>query len=237
MRVVVAGATGHTGRRAVSRLLSAGDDVRALCRSPERAQQILGDHPRLELFAGDVRHADSLTDLGRNADALVLATGTRSYWGDNGGAAVDAVGTENVLRAVSNGDVSRVVQVSAFGLDRTSPWLSLFSAGLNRYFHWKRLAEQAVRSSGLDYYILRPVELRERPPRPGALLNQSAPLSLLRTMSRDLLADVVVECVRSTHPARATFELCEGGRASIAEQLPRMHSDATRPLPTRTPLW
>ena len=56
-------------------------------------------------------------------------------------------------------------------------------------------------------------------------------------MSRDLLADVVVECVRSTHPARATFELCEGGRASIAEQLPRMHSDATRPLPTRTPLW
>ncbi|MEZ4226005.1 MAG: NAD(P)H-binding protein [Polyangiaceae bacterium] len=244
MRVVVTGATGQTGRRVVERLLQQGHLVRALVRNADSARKVLGDSAALELFHGDVRERSTLTALGRDASVAVLATGTRSYFGANGGAAVDALGTRNLVDALNADGVKRVVQVSAFGLDRKSPWLQLFSLGLNRYFHWKALAESAVRESGLEYAILRPVELRNRPARGLPHFNQSAPLSLLRTMSRDMLADVIAGCVQFGAGRRTTFELCEApttGRVdaptpSLSDRFTALREDGAREFPTRTPL-
>jgi uncharacterized protein YbjT (DUF2867 family) len=176
VKVLVTGGTGATGRRVVARLLARGDAVRVLARRPERAQA-LGP---VEVHRGDVRDPASLVGVGRDVDAVIACVGTRSYVGRNGGPAVDAIGTRNLVAALAEDARARpasgpqLVLMSAFGLDRRSIFLDLFSLAFNRYFRWKAEAEAAVRGSGLAYTIVRPVELHDGPPRRGPLLNQAA---------------------------------------------------------------
>lgn len=219
-RVLVAGATGESGRLVVERLLRRGDRVRVLCRNATKARTLFGE--RVELHLGDVRDLASLAGAATDVELALCTIGTRSYFGKNGGAAVDELGTRNLVsELVRAGGVSQLVFLSAFGLDRRSLFLSAFSAVLNRYFEWKARAEASVRQSGIPYTIVRPVELRNRPPRAAAWLNQREPLSLLRTVSRELVADVLVACAANPDALGKTFELAEAtGRGAPAPAPP-----------------
>lgn len=232
-RVAVAGATGATGRRVVARLQRRGIRPIVLARDADRARRLLGD---VETVVGDVRDRASLTPLERQLDIVISAVGTRTYIGSNGGAAVDAIGTRNLVAATAG--TAHFVLLSAFGLDRQSPFLTAFSLMFNRYLHWKAEAEAAVRAGAAPYTIVRPVELRDRPTRGRPLLNQAAPLSLLRTVSRDLVADVLVAVSGDPRAHGLTFELCETPYArSIEDQLGQLRRESDRPRPAGSPLW
>jgi uncharacterized protein YbjT (DUF2867 family) len=233
-RILVAGASGQTGRRCVALLRQRGIQVRVLSRSAERATATLGD---VEVHVGDVRDAASLAGVAAGVDAAICTIGTRSYFGGNGGRAVDAIGTRNLVEACVRDQLPHLVFMSAFGIDRRSWALSAFSSVFNRYFHWKREAEAALRESGVPYTIVRPVELGNRPPRSAPLLNQSLPLSLMRSVSRDLVAEVLVDCVDRGNAIGKTFELCEGGTSDLDRQLDAMLPDDRRPLPQHSPLF
>jgi uncharacterized protein YbjT (DUF2867 family) len=231
--VFVAGATGATGRRVVARLLARGDAPVALARDPAAAQARLGTS--VEVVRGDVRTPETLA--GHSCEAAICAIGSRSYYGGNGLHAVDAAGTAALAGALARDGVRHLVLVSAFGLDRTSVFLRIFSAALNGYFAGKAAAEQAVRSAGNHWTILRPVEFTNRPPRGLPRLNQGEPLSLLRLVSRDTVASVAVGCAGNPLAFDRTFELCEGGRGTLDEQLARLAPEPTRPRPPNTPIW
>lgn len=235
MRAMIAGGTGQTGRRVVDRLLARGDVVRVLTRRAERARERLGD--RVEVHEGDVRDPGSLRGIARDVDVAVITTGSRSYVGANGGEQVDAVGNRHLVAALQG--VEHIVCLSAFGLDRDALALRAFSLALGDYFRWKALAETTVRSSSVPWTLVRPVELRNRPPKGAPRLNQADPLSLLRTVSRDLVADVLVHCCRHPDAMHKTFELCEGGAAtsSLDAQLAAMAGEDLRPRPCTTPLF
>lgn len=231
--MLILGATGETGRLVTKRLRGA-HAVRVLSRSAARARERLGD---VEVFEGDVREPESLAGVADGIDVLVSTVGTRTYFGSNGGAMVDAAGARNVADEAARAGVGQFVLLSAFGIDRRSPFLEAFSLVLNRYFHWKAAAEGAVRESGVPYTIVRPVELRNRAPRGPTLLNQTEPLSLLRTVSREAVAEVLSACVASPDALHKTFEVCEGGDGSpLAAQLEVLAHDRERRLPARTPL-
>lgn len=235
-KVLIAGATGETGRRLVGLLRRRGEhDLRVLSRSASRAVEVLGGD--VEVHEGDVRRAETLRGAMRGVDVVVCTTGSRTYFGRNGGSAVDALGTSNLAAEAASDSVSQFVLLSAFGLERRSVFLSLFSLALNRYFHWKAAAERAVRESGVPYTILRPVELRNRPPRGVARLNQREPLSLLRTVSRDLVAQSLLASISSSAALGKTFEVYEGAAGPpLPEQLRALRPDPERELPERTPL-
>ncbi len=74
--ILVAGATGGVGKRVVKLLQEKGYGVRALVRSIDRAQSILGEN--LEFYEGDITISDSLKpDLMKNVTAIICCTGTR----------------------------------------------------------------------------------------------------------------------------------------------------------------
>jgi uncharacterized protein YbjT (DUF2867 family) len=231
-RVLVAGASGQTGRRCVALLVERGVGVRVLARDAGRARLLFAG---VEVHEGDVRDPPSLSGLASGCDAALCAIGTRSYFGGNGGHAVDALGTRNLLAACGN--LPHLVFLSAFGLDRRSWALSAFSLLFNHYYRWKAEAEDAVRQSGVPYTIVRPVELHNRRPRSAPLLNQEAPLSILRSVSRQLVAEVLVGCLGRPEAMGKTFELCEGGPVGIQAQLAALRLDGDRLLPPATPLW
>lgn len=74
--ILVAGATGGVGKRAVRRLLERNYQVRALVRDSQKAREMLGG--KVELVEGDITIPETLTSqLMNNVSAIVCCTGVR----------------------------------------------------------------------------------------------------------------------------------------------------------------
>jgi putative NADH-flavin reductase len=70
-RIVVFGAGGRTGRRAVAEATGRGHEVTAVVREPDRYQGLAGDG--VTLVAGDVTRADSVASAAAGHDAAINA--------------------------------------------------------------------------------------------------------------------------------------------------------------------
>ena len=142
--ITVMGATGNTGRKITELLLEAGEEVRALGRSPEKLAELgaLG----AETVAGDVRDADYLASTFTGAAAVYTLTAydptLPDYHADQ-----DRRG-EAIAAAIRASGVRRVVALSAIGADLATG--NGFIASLHRQ-------ERRLRAlDGVDLMILRP---------------------------------------------------------------------------------
>jgi nucleoside-diphosphate-sugar epimerase len=115
--------------------------VRALAR---RAQE-----PRsgIEWIAGDLSASPALAELVTGCDAVVHVAGVVNAPDAAGFTAGNVVGTQNVVEAARHAGVARFVHVSS---------LAAREPGLSAYGQSKRLAEEVVQVSGLDWTIIRP---------------------------------------------------------------------------------
>jgi len=107
----VTGATGQTGRAAVTALRARGHRVRAIVRNVERGRELTG--PDVEVVAADLRDPDALTDAlaGTAGVFLVRPPATRA----------DGVALASAFRqAVERTDAERIVVLSAIGAQRPS---------------------------------------------------------------------------------------------------------------------
>jgi putative NADH-flavin reductase len=173
MRLTVFGASGGTGRRLVEQALAAGHDVTAVVRDPARL--VLAGQPALVPDAGArgrllVRTAD-VFDQGQvegalaEADAVVSALGARSR---SDTSKVMSAGSGTILDAMRRAGLARVVVVSAApvaGDDAGTTLLyrlvaaPLLRAVLRDAYADMAAMEAAVRTSGLDWTIMRPPQL------------------------------------------------------------------------------
>jgi uncharacterized protein YbjT (DUF2867 family) len=153
--IAISGASGKTGYRIAEELLAGGDRPRLLLRpaslvpaSLERCEQV-----RLELT-----EEDALDRALRGADALVIATGARPSIDLTGPMRVDAWGVQRQVDSCQRVGLRRIVLVSSLCAGRWIHPLNLFGLILV----WKRLGEQALERSGLDWTVIRPGGLSER---------------------------------------------------------------------------
>lgn len=162
MKVIVFGATGSVGRLAVERLLANGHEVTAFAR---RLESLDVKHSKLRKHAGDAMDLDSVKKAVKGHNSVVVALGA----GASRSSLVRSEGTRNVIKAMQQLGVSRLVCQTTLGAGES--W-----ANLN--FFWKRimfglllrpvfldheLQEQLVRDSGLDWTIVRPSALTDDP--------------------------------------------------------------------------
>ena len=153
--IAISGASGKTGYRIAEEVLTAGDRPRLLLRPgsivPPSLQSC--EQRRLELT-----DAEALDRALAGADALVIATGARPSPDLTSPMRVDAWGVQRQLESCQRLGVRRVVLVSSLCAGRWAHPLNLFGLILV----WKRLGEQALERSGLDWTIIRPGGLSER---------------------------------------------------------------------------
>lgn len=135
MKTLVIGGTGRVGGRVLSGLIEKGVNVRALTRSPEKAKSF----PQgVEAVVGDLTKPDSLPRAFAGADAVFFVTplsGTETQEGLN---AVEAAKKAGIRKLV----------YSSVALPKGSEHIPHFAS--------KIPIEEAVRSSGAEWTILRP---------------------------------------------------------------------------------
>ncbi|NEP16639.1 MAG: SDR family oxidoreductase [Leptolyngbya sp. SIO4C1] len=154
MKVLVAGATGQTGRQVVEQLVARGESVRALVRDIEKAKSSLPTN--LEIVTGDVLEPETLQAALLGCNAVICATGASPSFDITGPYKVDYEGNKNLIEAAKAAAIGHFVLVSSLCTSKFFHPLNLFWLIL----YWKKQAEEHLQKSGLTYTIVRPGGLR-----------------------------------------------------------------------------
>jgi uncharacterized protein YbjT (DUF2867 family) len=161
--VLVAGATGRTGRLVIEQLQADPRfEARAMARDPARAAREVGSSHRW--IAGDVTRPDTLAAAMRGASYVICAIGATQRSGPNGPEFVDYGGVRNLADAARAAGVRQFVLISSIGAGGEggfTRWILNLIGG--DVLVWKAKGEAYLRSSGVAYTIVRPGGLRDGP--------------------------------------------------------------------------
>ncbi|MBO2445867.1 NAD(P)H-binding protein [Actinomadura barringtoniae] len=126
--ILITGATGTIGRELVETLQASGEQVRAMTRTPEKAP------PAAEVAVADFDDPASLKAAAQGATAVFMLSAPGPWIPQH---------DEAMLAAARSAGVPKVVKLSAIGTH-------------DAVTSWHFAGEQAIRSSGLAWTILRP---------------------------------------------------------------------------------
>src|SRR5690606_35915295 len=147
MKLLVVGSTGRTGRLVVQQALERGHEVTAFTRRPEAVEV---SHPRLRVARGDgLVLGDLLRVAGHDAVISIVAAP------DLKRTTVAEQVTRNLVRAMTNSGVRRLVVTSSHALVATRPKLAVAVIRLllrHAYADARRM-EAVLRNSRLDWRI------------------------------------------------------------------------------------
>mmetsp|Transcript_2968 Transcript_2968/g.4834 ORF Transcript_2968/g.4834 Transcript_2968/m.4834 type:complete len:318 (+) Transcript_2968:87-1040(+) len=232
-KVVVAGATGQTGRRILERVAAQkGLSVVGAVRNVDKATASLSEASTvirgamvqqvgsIDTAGVELKHLDvvkdsvsEITQVLEGADKLIIATGFipgNPLKMNEMSHAVDNLGTCKLIDAAKAAGVKKVVMVSSI-LTNGRSWGQADSPGFvitnafGKVLDEKIVAENYLRASGLDYTIVRPGGLKAKPPT-GELKISGEDTLNSGEISRDLVADV---CVASLTDAKASNKVLE----------------------------
>lgn len=161
MKLAVFGATGKTGLEIVKQALDQGHIVTAFVRD---AARLTIEDEHLTFVTGDVFDPVSVTQAIQEQDAVICSLGSNEL----GRTTVRSEGTANIIKAMKENQVNRLVVLTAMGVGESWSTLSLvnklFFATLlrnTRQDHEKQ--EVLVKESDLDWTIMRPSGLTDDP--------------------------------------------------------------------------
>ncbi|HRQ37831.1 MAG TPA: NAD(P)H-binding protein [Chloroflexota bacterium] len=119
--ILVVGATSRVGTQVIPTLLSHGHAVRAMTRTPEKAEALrqLGT----EVVRGDLRDPASLALACAGVEkVLAAAHGFNPGPADNNPHTVDEVGNRHLIDAAKAAGVDHFVFISILASHQTAPW-------------------------------------------------------------------------------------------------------------------
>jgi putative NADH-flavin reductase len=162
-KLLVLGATGGTGRLIVSQALTRGHEVTALVRSLEKA----GDLKGATVVVGDVREEKALLEALRGQDAVISALGTPASPFRE--VRLLSTATRALVSAMKAEHVSRLVCITGIGAGDSAGHGGylfdkvIFPLLLKKVYADKNRQEAIVRDSGLDWILVRPSVLNDKP--------------------------------------------------------------------------
>ncbi|MEU0674602.1 NAD(P)-binding oxidoreductase [Streptomyces sp. NPDC006172] len=188
MKLLILGATGPTGRRLVDLAVEDSDAVTVLARRPQALDDVAD---RVRVIAGDATsYADVVAaTTGQDAVVSTLGRGTSLRADDLFTRAAAAV-----VGAAEAERVSRLVWLSSFGVGDTYRSASpvqkvMYRTFLRGIYANKVLAEEAIRSSGLDWTLVYPTVLTKGPAKGAYQVGERLAMKGVPKISRADVAD------------------------------------------------
>ncbi|MGB5713727.1 MAG: SDR family oxidoreductase [Waterburya sp.] len=188
MRVLVAGATGKTGRQIVRQLIDKGFPVIALVRDQAKAKAILPTTTKL--IVGDVLQPETFESALADCSVLICATGASPSFDPTGPYKVDFQGTKNLVDAAKKQNIEHFILVSSLCVSKFFHPLNLFWLIL----YWKKQAENYIQSSSIDYTIVRPGGLKDEDNSDNIIMSKADSL-FEGSIPRPKVAQVCVEAL------------------------------------------
>lgn len=157
MKIVVLGATGNVGSRFTAQAATSGHEVVAYARRPEAVKV----QPGVTTAKGSAEDTTALAAAAKGADAILV-----SITGSTRDATFMQRTLPKIIDAAKQTGVSRIVLVSAFGAGDTAAKASGFArlvyrTVMGKFFADKAVADKLLQSSGLDWTIVYPVNLKD----------------------------------------------------------------------------
>ncbi|KPF64960.1 SDR family oxidoreductase [Porphyrobacter sp. AAP60] len=151
MQILVAGSTGNTGTRLVRELQARGHDPIALVRTSSDTSGLPATVKQRE---GDLTNlADNVT---AGCEVVVFAAGAGGGSSEEMTDKVDRDGAKRLIDLSATSGVRRFVMLSSIGAGDPDP-----DGDLAHYLKAKHEADEHLKSSDLEYAILRPVALTD----------------------------------------------------------------------------
>jgi uncharacterized protein YbjT (DUF2867 family) len=205
MDVVVAGGHGKIGLRLLRLLHQNGHRGRGLIRSQDQSAALrsAGGEPAVVDL-----EAVSVPDLAiavQGADAIVFAAGAGPGSGEERKRTMDYGGAVKLIEAAQHEGIRRYVIVSAMGA--ADPEATGSEGGFLVYLQAKHDADEALRSSGLDYTIVRPGMLTDDPGTGSVSVGERLDRG---EVPRDDVAAVLLAVVGADNTIGKDFDLVSG---------------------------
>ena len=190
MKLAIFGATGNTGLELVKQSLEKGHQVTAFVRDTSRLSV---KHDQINIFTGDVFDLVSVAEVVQGQDAIVCALGSS----DLKKTTVRAEGTANIIQAMKEHGIQRLLVVTAMGTGES--WNTL--SRVTKFFYATLLKssredheaqETVVKQSELDWTIIRPSGLTDEP-RTGVYEVGENILAKTSKIARANVADLIVK--------------------------------------------
>ena len=154
MKIAITGASGKTGFRIAEEAVKKGLKVRQIIRKNSVVRVGLENIETIRVSLDNKKELDKSLE---NIDTLVIATGARASLDLTGPAKVDALGVYRQLQSCKRVGIKRVILVSSLCTGKIFHPLNLFGLILI----WKKIGENFIRNSSLDWTIIRPGGLKE----------------------------------------------------------------------------
>ncbi len=202
--VLIIGANGKIGR-ILSRKLkdSPHFDPVAFIRNPE--QKAFFDEEGIKNRVGSIEGGtDEIAKVMHDIDAVVFTAGSGSGTGHDKTLTVDLDGAVKTMEAAKKAHVKRFVMVSALNADKREYW---GASGIEPYYVAKHYADFALKTTGLDYTILRPGMLLDSPG--NGKINVSYP-EKEEGVPREDVAEVIAEVLKQDSTIGKTIEFNQG---------------------------
>ena len=164
-KLIVFGATGGTGREVVKQALDRGHEVTIIVRNPLSFDT---QHPSLKIVQGDVLQPSSFAEYMQGMDAVISCLGVGN---SRQPTTLYSTGIENIISAMKMAGVQRLICISAGAL-YVNQQMGFFVRIITKLVLQKilkemyadmRLMEQIVEESKLNWTIVRPPMLKNKP--------------------------------------------------------------------------
>jgi len=212
LNLMVIGANGGIGRQTVELALNYGHHVTAVLRDPAKLQLV---HNNLKVVKADVMKPETFESHLEGIDAVMSAIGVKGGFFDDKPTTLYSEGNANLLDAMKRMNVNRAFFISASAVE-ISPVLPFFVRLAAKYVVQKLLKhmyadllrmEELVKESGLDWTIIRPPRLTDKPATGNYRFAINSFLKNALVISRADVAHFMINNVNHEATYRSTIEI------------------------------
>jgi putative NADH-flavin reductase len=203
MNILVFGATGPTGKLIISQGLELGYKMTAFVRNPERLPV---KHTNLTIITGNVFDREKVQSAVQGHDVILSALGNGKSLKGN----VFSVGTKHIVDAMKNSPCRRAIIMSAYGVGESInnvPILlkRIYNSILKNTFDDKALGEKYLKQSNLDWTLVHPVILTNKPKTGSYRKGELISTSWIPMISRADVAELMLKLANDRTSIRRTI--------------------------------
>ncbi|MEZ7514932.1 SDR family oxidoreductase [Flavobacterium frigidarium] len=201
--ILVAGANGTTGKKIIA-LLHKSENFNPIAMVRKEGQQAYFKDQNIKTVLGDLTSdVDSVFDS--SIDRVIFAAGS----GGKDVIGVDQDGAKKMIDASKKANVKKFVMLSSMGADNPEE-----AEKLQDYLKAKHNADEYLKTSGLEYSIVRPGTLTDE--EQMAKIELAPKLNKRGEISRADVAQTLVQSLEDKTASNATFEIIKGEQSITA---------------------